>query len=124
MGSIESIGQLKAQQAAFSLENLSQTDGANTHEIAEQFESMFVYSLLKEMRKTIPHNGLAPEMTGKDTYEMLIDLALADEIAKTSSLGVAEFIEKGLEGRTEQSPKERHGPGQVFSKRTDPLSTD
>jgi Rod binding domain-containing protein len=124
MGSIESIGQLKAQQATFSLENFGQTNGANTHEIAEQFESMFVYSLLKEMRKTIPHNGLAPEMTGKDTYEMLIDLALADEIAKTSSLGVAEFIEKGLEGRAEQSPKERQGPGQVFFKKTDSLSTD
>ena len=124
MGSIELIGQLKAQQAILNPGSLGQTSGANIHEIAGQFESMFVYSLLKEMRKTIPHNGLAPEMTGKDTYEMLIDLALADEIAKTSSLGVTEFIEKGLEGRIEQLPKERQGPGQVSSKRADSLSID
>jgi Rod binding domain-containing protein len=124
MDSIESIGQLKAQQAILNPGSLGQTSGASIHEIAGQFESMFVYSLLKEMRKTIPHNGLAPEMTGKDTYEMLIDLALADEIAKTSSLGVTEFIEKGLDGRIEQLPKERQESGQVSSKVTDPLGIE
>lgn len=122
MSSIESIGQLKTQEGILNPGNLVRTSKASAHEIAGQFEAMFVYSLLKEMRKTIPHNGLMPEMTGKDTYEMLIDLALADEIAKTSSLGVTAFIEKGLEGRIEQPSKEDPWSGQVSSKKTDSLS--
>ena len=96
MDKAEALGLLSTQEAYLGKKSFDRARIHDVHRVAEQFESMFVYFLLKEMRKTIPHGGLGPQMTGKDTYEMLIDMALADEISKSTPIGVSEFIENNL----------------------------
>jgi flagellar protein FlgJ len=96
MDKLQSLGLLTTQEAYLGKKSFDKTKVKDVHRVAEQFESMFVYLLLKEMRKTIPQGGLGPQMTGKDTYGMLIDMALADEIAKSSPIGILEFIEGNL----------------------------
>jgi len=45
------------------------------------FESLFVYQLLQAMRKTIPEGN--PGLSfGKDTYTMLFDQKIAEEVSK------------------------------------------
>lgn len=57
-----------------------------------EMERLFVYELLKEMKKTIPESKLFPKSLAKEVYyEMLYD-ALAGEIARSKQLGIAEQI--------------------------------
>ena len=46
------------------------------------FESILVYQLLKTMRQTIPKNGFLGHSHGKDTYEMMLDQKIAEEMTK------------------------------------------
>lgn len=57
------------------------------------FESMLVYQLLKTMRQTIPKGGFLSGSHGKDTYEMMFDQKVADEVArKGQGLGLQKML--------------------------------
>jgi peptidoglycan hydrolase FlgJ len=57
------------------------------------FESILVFQLLKTMRQTIPKNGLWGHSHGKDTYEMMLDQKIADEMAKKGEgLGLQKML--------------------------------
>lgn len=57
------------------------------------FESMLVFQLLKTMRQTIPKNGLIKPSQGKETYEMMFDQKIADELAnKGQGLGLQKML--------------------------------
>ncbi len=45
------------------------------------FESLFVYYMFKTMRQTVPQSGFLGRVPGKDTYEMMLDQKMADEVA-------------------------------------------
>jgi murein DD-endopeptidase MepM/ murein hydrolase activator NlpD len=67
-------------------------------EAAKKFEGLMIQMMVKEMRKTLPENGLF----GSDEismYEDLFDQVIADRIAEGRGLGLAEQII--------QSPSER-----------------
>jgi len=46
------------------------------------FESLFVYQLFQTMRKTIPSGNPAMQSFGKDTYTMMFDQKVAEEMSK------------------------------------------
>jgi len=46
------------------------------------FESLFVYYLFKTMRKTVPSGGLLDGFPGKDTYTMIMDQKVAEDLTK------------------------------------------
>jgi peptidoglycan hydrolase FlgJ len=57
------------------------------------FESMLVFQLLKTMRQTIPKNGLLKPSQGKETYEMMFDQKIADDLAnKGQGLGLQKML--------------------------------
>lgn len=47
-----------------------------------EFESIFLYNLFKEMRRTVPKSGLLPSAPGKDTYEMMFDQKVAEDLSR------------------------------------------
>ncbi len=47
-----------------------------------EFESMFLYNLFKEMRRTVPKSSLLPAAPGKETYEMMFDQKVAEDLSK------------------------------------------
>lgn len=47
-----------------------------------EFESVFTYYLLKTMRETVPKNSYLGVSSGKDTYNMLMDQKVAEELSK------------------------------------------
>lgn len=69
-------------------------------EAARMFESYFIYTLLKEMRKTVPESGLLPSGPGQGFYELLLDRSLADKIAESQGFGLYQYLIRGL---TEES---------------------
>jgi len=44
--------------------------------------------MFKTMRNTIPQSGLTNKMTGKDSYEMMMDQKIAEELAKKGGTGL------------------------------------
>jgi peptidoglycan hydrolase FlgJ len=57
------------------------------------FEAMLVYQLLKTMRQTIPKSGFLSGSYGKDTYEMMMDQKIADDVAKKGQgLGLQKML--------------------------------
>lgn len=57
------------------------------------FEALLVYQLLKTMRQTIPKSGFLRESHGKDTYEMMLDQKIADDLAKKGQgLGLQKML--------------------------------
>ena len=61
--------------------------------VCADFESMLVFQLLKTMRQTVPKNGLLKPSQGKETYQMMLDQKIADDLAnKGQGLGLQTIL--------------------------------
>lgn len=61
--------------------------------VCRDFESILTYQLLKTMRQTIPKSGLFGGSQGKETYEMMLDQKVADDLAqKGQGLGLQKML--------------------------------
>lgn len=59
----------------------------------KDFESIFTYYLLKTMRETIPKGSGLGSLSGKDTYNMLMDQKVAEELSnKGDGLGLQKIL--------------------------------
>jgi flagellar protein FlgJ len=56
------------------------------------FESLFIYHMFKTMRSTVPRSGTLNPLTGKDTYEMMMDQKVSEELSKKGGLGLQEML--------------------------------
>jgi peptidoglycan hydrolase FlgJ len=58
------------------------------------FESLFVYNLLKTMRQSVPKGGLLGNGPGKDIYEMMFDQQIAKSVAsKPGGIGLQQMLQ-------------------------------
>lgn len=97
----------KVTSSRYSKEELQKLKKACT-----DFESIFTYQLLKTMRKTIPENKTGMNNYGKDTYTMMMDQKLAENISeKGDGLGLKkvlfEQLTKTNTGATSQEVKNK-----------------
>ncbi|MEY4592368.1 MAG: hypothetical protein RIR18_1263 [Pseudomonadota bacterium] len=80
---------------------------AGIHKAAQEFESMFLQIVLKNMRATVSQDGL---MDSDETrfYTGMLDDQMAQNLSKTGALGFARMLEnqfnRALAGSTEASP--------------------
>jgi peptidoglycan hydrolase FlgJ len=56
------------------------------------FESLFIYYMLKKMRATVPKSGLMKEMQGKDTYEAITDQKVSENLADRGGVGLQKML--------------------------------
>ena len=61
-------------------------------EAAQQFEAIFIQQMYKEMRKTIPEDGLIQRGNADDIYTQLQDLEAAKVTAQQGGIGLAEMM--------------------------------
>ena len=66
-----------------------------TKGVAQQFESLFLNIMLKEMRKTVGRSGLLGS-DAMETYEQMFDQQIALGMSKAGGIGLAPFIEQQL----------------------------
>ncbi len=69
---------------------------------AEGFEGYFIYTLLKEMQKTVPKGNLFGSGTGGDIYQHLFHQALSDKIAGENGLGFSKMLVDHLHQQQER----------------------
>ena len=76
--------------------NITGREKEDLHKIkkaCKDFESVFTYYLFKTMRQTIPQNTLLGNMSGKGTYNMLMDQKVAEELSnKGGGLGLQKIL--------------------------------
>ena len=65
----------------------------------QEFERLFLYKLLREMRKTVPADPLLGKSSQKDFFEEMLDDVLAGKMVESGQLGVAKQIEQQLHSR-------------------------
>ncbi|HOG16774.1 MAG TPA: rod-binding protein [Syntrophales bacterium] len=64
------------------------------------FEAVLTYTMLKSMRRTVPAGGATGQVTGKDTYEMLMDQKISEEAAnRGNGIGLQKILFEQLNQR-------------------------
>lgn len=65
-------------------------------EAFRELEHFFLYTLLQEMRRTIPEGGLFKKSAESKMFDEMLDDALSLEMAKSGQLGIAKLLEEQL----------------------------
>ncbi|MEY3370113.1 MAG: hypothetical protein RLZZ361_783 [Cyanobacteriota bacterium] len=74
---------------------LKRGDGHKELESAQEFESLFIQSMLKEIRPKTDEDGLFSSGLGEDVFYQMMDEAIAKEIAKSpNGFGIADAVMK------------------------------
>ncbi len=64
------------------------------------FESIFLFNLFKEMRKTIPRSGMLPDAPGKETFQMMFDQKVAEDLSgRGEGMGLQKMLYEQLRRR-------------------------
>ncbi len=88
----EGLSKLKGQARQKSKEATIQT--------AQQFEALFLQMMMKSMRDSIDKSDVfgKPD-SARDTFESMFDKEISVQMAKRNSLGLADFLVKGIEAQ-------------------------
>jgi flagellar protein FlgJ len=71
----------------------------------QQFEALFYYQMLKEMRKTVPKDGFIPENNEQSIYSSMLDEEVAKLIAK-SNASIAQVLYEQLRDKSKEQKLE------------------
>ncbi len=73
-------------------------DANKSAEAAREFESFFLYYLIKVMRKTVPECDLFGNRKAEQIYRSMLDEQIAHGLAERKALGLADMILRELQG--------------------------
>ncbi len=73
----------------------------------EELEHHFIFTMLQEMRKSVPEGGIFPRGHEERMYEEMLDDAMSGEIAHSGQFGIAKMIAEQL--RIEEMQKQLKG---------------
>lgn len=59
---------------------------------AEQFEAIFLYQLLEQMRRTVPETDLLGDRRAEKTFQSMLDQEMTTIYAQSQSVGLAKMI--------------------------------
>lgn len=71
-------------------------EDAKLKKVSQDFESIFLVYLLREMRKTIPKSGFLDGGVANDIFREILDEKLAGEVAKSGGIGLGELLYEQL----------------------------
>ncbi|NLY86300.1 MAG: hypothetical protein GX077_08125 [Tissierellia bacterium] len=75
------------------VDNLNKDDDEKLMEVCREFESIFLYMVLKEMKKTVPEDGLIEKSQASRIFEDMYFEELSKEMTKgNNSLGIAKML--------------------------------
>ena len=93
-----SIAQAKASSvnrtvAALSSQARKETcTDADLQEASEQFESLLLNFMIREMRATVPESALLPRSMAEEIFTDMLDEKIAGEMAKSGEIGLSRLI--------------------------------
>ena len=69
---------------------------AREKQALQEFERVFLYQLMREMRKTVPADSLFKDSSQKAFFDEMLDDVMAGKMAESGQLGVAKQIKQQL----------------------------
>ncbi len=88
--------QLLSQATTYTAKINKGQDPEKLRAAAQQFEAVFIQQMYKEMRKTIPDDGLIQRGNADDVYSQLQDLEAAKITAQNGGIGLADLMMQQL----------------------------
>ena len=97
---MEVFNNIKKQFDISQIKNKDNKDNSyrDLEEVAQEFESLFVYQLLKSARKAKLSESLFSNQ-GSETYESLLDQEYSKKLSKNHSFGIAEALLRQFGGK-------------------------
>lgn len=96
-GGIEKVqNSLKSKETSSSADMMPELEKACT-----ELESLFIYTLLKEMRSTIPKSGFMSGGRSEEIYTSMMDIHLANEISSKGGIGISSLLIEQLSRNSE-----------------------
>ena len=83
-------------QSGFKAMELTPGAKGREAEALKQYEQLFLFQMLKEMRKTVPDYGFFDSGGQKEYFEEMMDDFVAGEMAASGQLGVADQMARQL----------------------------
>jgi flagellar protein FlgJ len=71
----------------------------------QEFESFFIYELLKSAKKANPKNGLFHNQKEMESYSSMMDLEFAKNISKGGGMGLGNILFEQLQSSEKQTGK-------------------
>jgi flagellar protein FlgJ len=104
MGADSTLVQLRASSADRTLS--SATSGSRRtrkfscrpEKASEQFESLLLNFMIREMRATVPESTLFPQSMSQDIFTGMLDEQIAGEMAQNGGIGISRMIFNQLKG--------------------------
>ena len=69
---------------------------AKLRQACADFESIFIYFILKSARKSIPENGLLESSHESKIYKSMLDEQMAQSVAKGGGMGLGQLLYEEL----------------------------
>jgi len=100
--------------------------GQALRQACEQFEAVFLAQLLQKMRDTVPEDPVLGDSRAKDIYYSMLDWEMAQQIARTQSVGLAAMLYRQLSvnGRAVSRPREQPATSGEVAPNMGPQRTD
>jgi flagellar protein FlgJ len=83
----------------------------NDHQLegaCSEFESLFIYYLLKEMRATIPKSGFLDGGNAQEFYTSMLDSQLARDLSSKGGIGLSSILLDQLRSKGKPGDEENH----------------
>ena len=91
-------------------------DEKGLDEACKEFESLFIYHLLKEMRASIPKDGYLGKSMQSETYTSMFDIEIARELSGQRGIGLADFLMRQLANRLNETESQKTKKRLIFIK--------
>lgn len=90
------------QNSVFSKRNSSDAiDQQELRKACSELESLFIYTLLKEMRATVPKSGFISGGREEEIYTSMLDNSLAEELSSKGGIGLSSILIEQMRINTE-----------------------
>jgi flagellar protein FlgJ len=97
MKPVDALPLLPPDTAATATDRRGQRDRESLRRSCQDFEAIFIQSMFKSMRKSIPDGGLFEKDTAHEIYQDMLDGEVAKEISRHQSLGLADQMYRQME---------------------------
>jgi flagellar protein FlgJ len=84
-----------AEKNLASAESIRQGDGSGgegLEKASQQFESLLLNFMIREMRSTVPESGLFPRSMAEEMYTSMLDEELAGVMAERGGIGISRML--------------------------------
>ena len=88
-------------------------DDAKLKETCQEFESLFINMMMKEMRKTVPESELLSSSFATDTYQEMLDEEISKSASKGNGIGIADAMYKQISAKLKNTYKVNDGETKV-----------